>query len=613
MKTNTAKQYVEEFRKKLALDSPEDAFPAWYLNYVLAQSETIALKNSSDISEFGGKRNYDFGIDGFNLSIINDIPILVLLQAKYSTQINYISKGFRDLVKCLPLLSSMLDKIDTDVPFQNKVLINLKAAINKLSDEKRKILQVEFIVIHLSDDDETVLAHKTDAARKDLAEEIEYKIPNHNVRIKQEGPKEWGSFTPVIPAEWITIKMKGFADIENYNGTMSKMYLGLGYLADLVELYNQRRDNLFLKNVRYFIKSKKNIEKGPSAKMRDTLKDICITGGESPALFAFYHNGITIYGKDVIKDGNNLKIKEPYVLNGCQTIKTSFLFRFDPKFKEKIETDKWETIFIPVRLITSSDDNLIRKVTINNNRQNAMSPAALRANDPIQLDLETRFRERKIFYERQEGAKSNIEDTNPELFDALYEASNSMAVNSIDLARTISASAGEISSALSPAHIFESDNIYKKIFNDKKTSSIAFLIFLQNLHDVIPVILKKDLKLNSNEYGVSSNRLVYFSINLLIKYIEKTQKLDLIYEYGDKLVGKNRNFREDVAKVLDNYHSKITKQLNVHFLSLDNNKNESLMLALDRASKLYKSRNNIFDLVQNIDKEIFLETPTNDL
>ena len=605
MNTNTVKHYVEEFRKKLALDTPEDAFPAWYLNYVLSQPETIALKNSSDSSEYGGKRNFDFGLDAFHLSITGEAPVLTLIQAKYSSQINYISKGFRDLIKSLPLLNSMLDKIDTDVPHQNKVLINLKATLNKLSDEQRQLLQLEFVVIHLSDDDETILAHKTESARKDLAEEVEHKIPNHNVRIKQYGPKDWGSFTNVIPAEWISIKMKGYTNIEHANESNHKMYLGLGFLSDLVELYNQRRDNLFSKNVRYFIKSKKNVEKGPSGKMRDTLKEICISGGESPELFAFYHNGITIYGKDVIEEGENLKIREPYVLNGCQTIKTSFLFRYDNKFKEKVDRDIWSNISIPVRLITSSNENLIRKVTINNNRQNSMSSAALRANDPIQLELENRFRQRKIFYERQEGAKSNIEDTNPELFEALYNSSNYMAVNIVDLARTISAASGELSSALSPTHIFEYDNLYTKVFSDKKLRSIAFLIFLQNLHDVIPVVLKKDLKLKDNEYGVSRNRLVYFSINLLIRYIEKKKNLDLIYDYGDRLVGKNKVFRDDVAKILSNYHSKITQQLNKHFLTLDNNRNESLMQALEKAARLYRSQNSIFDLVHNIDEDIF--------
>ena len=604
MNTNTVRHYIEEFRKKLALDSPEDAFPAWYLNYVLSRSETMALKNSSDCSEYGGKRNYDFGVDGFDIAIKNNLLILTLIQAKYSTQINYISKGFKNFIKVLPLLNCMLDKIDANVPYQNKVLINLRAELNNLSNEQRQSLQLDFLVIHLSDDDEAILAHKTEAVRKDLAEEIEIKLPNHNAKLKQEGPKDWGSFTPIISSEWVSVKMKGYTNLDSNTQDNYNMYLGLGYLTDLVELYNERRDNLFSKNVRYFIKSKKNVEKGPSGKMRDTLKEICITRTESPELFSFYHNGITIYGKDILPDGTNIKIRDPYVLNGCQTIKTSFLFRYDSRFKDRIVRDIWKDITIPLRLITTSNENLIRKITINNNRQNSMSSAALRANDPVQLELETRFRERKIFYERQEGARSNLEDNNPELFDRLYELSNSMAINIVDLARTISAAAGDMSAALSPSHIFEYDNLYSKIFDEKRIKSITLLIFLQNLHDVIPVVLKKHLKLWESEYGISKNRLVYFTINLLFRYFEKTNNFNLIYDYGDRLFGKNRMFREDVAKILDNRHSKITKLLNENFLSLDNNRNESLMNALEKSARNFKSKRNIFDMVEYLDDEL---------
>lgn len=607
MNYNTVKHYVEAFRNKLALDSVEDSFPAWYLNFVLGQPETTALKNSSDTSEYGGKKNYDYGVDAFYLDEKGENSLLKIIQAKYSTSPNYISKGFRDLIKCLSLLGSMIEGVDTDVPQQNKVLINLKAVLNGLNDEKRHALQLEFIVIHLSDEDETIIAHKTEAARKSLVEEIEYYLPNHNSRIKQEGPKDWGNVTQVIPAEWIELRMKGFSNIEHANESRHKMYLGIGYVADLVELYNQRRDSLFSKNVRYFIKSKKNIEKGPAAKMRDTLKDICINGQESPELFTFYHNGITIFGKDITEENGHLRIRDPYVLNGCQTIKTSFLFRYDTKFKERIKLDTWNKISIPVRLITSSDENLIRQVTINNNRQNSMSAAALRANDPIQLELENRFRYRKIFYERQEGAKNNIEDTNPELFDKLFELSNYMEVNIVDLARCLAASAGEMSAALSPSHIFEYDNLYVKTFSAKRLKSISFLIFLQNLNDVMPVVLKKHLKLRENEYGITRNRLVFFTINLLIRYFEKSQNLDLVYEYGDRLVGKNHDFRNDVSKMLGNHRSKITMLLNKYFLTLDNNRNESLMNALEKASRLFRCQRNIFDMIDNIDTEIFAE------
>jgi hypothetical protein len=49
----------------------------------------------------------------------------------------------------------------------------------------------------------------------------------------------------------------------------------------------------------------------------------------------------------------------------------------------------------------------VRSVTVNNN-QNAMSSAALRPNDPVQIRLERRFKQRRVFYQHQEGAFDNI-------------------------------------------------------------------------------------------------------------------------------------------------------------------------------------------------------------
>ncbi len=59
---------------------------------------------------------------------------------------------------------------------------------------------------------------------------------------------------------------------------------------------------LFSKNVRYYLKSRRNVEKGPASRIKETLKQACATTGDagiSPELFAFYHNGVTLIAKSV--------------------------------------------------------------------------------------------------------------------------------------------------------------------------------------------------------------------------------------------------------------------------------------------------------------------------
>lgn len=71
-------------------------------------------------------------------------------------------------------------------------------------------------------------------------------------------------------------------------------------------------DQLYEKNVRQFLGSRRKINKG-----------IAKTLHESPELFGLYNNGITIVVSDFSnKPDGSCVLFEPYVVNGCQTTKT---------------------------------------------------------------------------------------------------------------------------------------------------------------------------------------------------------------------------------------------------------------------------------------------------
>ena len=50
-------------------------------------------------------------------------------------------------------------------------------------------------------------------------------------------------------------------------------------------------------------------------------KGIVTTLNEKPHLFGLYNNGITIVASDYVKSDsdNTVEIRDPYVVNGCQT------------------------------------------------------------------------------------------------------------------------------------------------------------------------------------------------------------------------------------------------------------------------------------------------------
>src|SRR5262249_45274589 len=267
--------------------------------------------------------------------------------------------------------------------------------LHRIVPTVREQLALEFVVLHLSGDEDEIIVHRTAPARGALKEAIEDALPSRTYTIGNIGPRKmmFNSLEMmVVPpiAEPLTLQAVGSA--ATHNGREVKMYYGIGKLSELVEMYRSRRDLLFSKNVRYFLSKKSNLEKGPSGRMRETLKSICIDQTLEPELFSFFHNGVTIYAEHVELKESALDLRSPYVLNGCQTVKTAFLFASDPRLKNRIHQERWNSITVPVRITMTRDEALIRTITINNNRQNTISPSALRANDPVQLQLQERFR-----------------------------------------------------------------------------------------------------------------------------------------------------------------------------------------------------------------------------
>jgi len=606
MNKNEVRFEVEKFRERTAYgDSNADCFPPWYLHQAYRISEIEAQNQSSEQSaDEGGVRGYDFGLDAFYLDRSESKTKLVVIQAKYSESLSYISKGFKDLERCLPQIQNQLAAVGSDVPIQNKVLVNLRSALNRLDPEARKALDIELLVIHLCDADHEIIGSRTREARESLKEAAQESFPDRVCVIKDIGPREMGPQQEIaVSSPWIPLTLNSPA-LPPVKVGSAEMYYGVGFLSELVDLYLQRRDALFSKNVRYFIKDKKNTEKGAAGKMKQTLRQICIESDLDPEIFALYHNGVTVFAHDIEPTESVIRVREPYVLNGCQTIKNAYLYLYNPRNRNRISEDKWKRILVPLRILCTKDDDLTRSVTINNNRQNAISYAALRANDPVQIQLEERFKKARIFYERQEGAYASLEDSNPEIIEEEYANTRGKLVNIVDLARSIAAAAGEIYYAKHPSDLFEIDAAYNRVFSGKRLASLVLLTFLQNLHDVISLVLKKDLDLEQDGKGPKPGSLGYYAMCLLLRHLAKQREYDVIVEFGNSLWGRNEQFRGEVTLLLDNRHSGIKGALKEKFLTLEDSRADSLNGAFSRAEASLRLRNDIdvFEIFKNLDE-----------
>jgi hypothetical protein len=597
MNQEFVKQEVAAFREKWVFgNSDDDVFAAWYLSRRYQVAPSDAVTQTADGSE-GGRRNYDYGLDGFNIvQSTGERPTLVLIQAKYTDSLTAIAAGLQDLEKSLPRVSEALRCVPSEAPLENRVLVSLRRRIFELDADSRAGLKVRFEVIHLSDADELIVRTNTRRQWDELADSIAADPSLESwapAEIALVGPSLMGGAfppPPPPPALWHDLAVNSVPLTVTLHDRPVTMHSGIGRLTQLVDLYNERRSDLFAKNVRYFINSKQNEERGPSGKIKETLKQMCVPQrgdfGIDPELFAFHHNGVTIFARDVKQDaeGHVTDVRDPYVLNGCQTIRSAFDFRYGTRTANRIDAARWARVAVPVRVITTQDENLVRQITVSTNRQNSMTPSALRANDEVQISLERRFREAGIFYERQRGALDELLKANTARLND-YSKTNARAVNIDSLARCLAAAAGEFDHAHSPSHIFESDQAYARVFSGERTRSIRLLVVLQNLHDVLPAILKNDLGLEQqNPKAPRKTRLLYYSMCLLLRYLARDGNRDWISMYGQELLGRQSGFRSDTVRELDNYHSGIKRALKERFLSLEETKAETLRDAFRRAA-----------------------------
>jgi hypothetical protein len=113
--------------------------------------------------------------------------------------------------------------------------------------------------------------------------------------------------------------------------------------------------------------------------------------------FWFLNNGITIVCDyfDPVTDPDNpvVKVKNMQIVNGCQTATTLALAQREGKLAPDVR--------VLVRIYETSDNDLVNKIVLTTNNQNKISSRDLRANDPMQQDMQRAFRIYNYYYERK--------------------------------------------------------------------------------------------------------------------------------------------------------------------------------------------------------------------
>ena len=199
-----------------------------------------------------------------------------------------------------------------------------------------------------------------------------------------------------------TLKFKKPEEAEIKSGTFVTFY---AKATDIVAAARREGSALFDANVRYELSSSNiNEEIRRTASHPRTMK-----------LFHLYNNGITITAKGWTYRDNQrvVEMREPAVINGCQTVRT--LARVKKELEEGGDASLHalsafdDTCLVLVRLIKQDfvdRDEIVRAT----NTQNAMEPRNLLSNRTEQRQFEKEFSEFGWFYERKDGSADALRE-----------------------------------------------------------------------------------------------------------------------------------------------------------------------------------------------------------
>ena len=159
--------------------------------------------------------------------------------------------------------------------------------------------------------------------------------------------------------------------------------------TEIGRLVNDNPDGaVFDLNIRRFLGSRGAVNKD--------IQATC-TNVDASYEFWFLNNGITVVCEkfDPVTDPDNahVKLQNLQIVNGCQTATTIALAQKAGKLASDVR--------VLTRVYQTQDPKLVDKIVLTTNNQNQISSRDLRANDPVQVDMERAFEIYGYYYERK--------------------------------------------------------------------------------------------------------------------------------------------------------------------------------------------------------------------
>lgn len=441
----------------------EDYFGLLYLEQEHKMPREAALNQIA----FGAR---DYGCDGFYFD--EQRRNLYLYQFKFSSSYSQFKASFQRLIgDGMERIFAAPNRDDS----KNQMLLQLRSC---LVENRSFIDQVCIRFVFTGDPLDAERSSVLDKLREDLENKkylVDRFFTGRDVGLVvqfRSSTGRIGSVDETPPTAVFEVAMSTQLCVEGPNSEM--MIIGLLPLLELPQMHRELKSRFFDNNIRYGLGENEAVNRAISK----ALRQIAVDGSESPSVFAFNHNGITLYAERVESRDGHMRLVAPRLLNGAQTVATLTKFleqnKDNPKLKEGLT--RLQEARVLCRVITNADQKFVTRVTINNNRQNPVEPWNLHATDMIQLELQDKVKQDLgIYYERQENA---FDQLSPEDLEDYGIREDFRAIQMLKVTQTFLLTDGAISRLSEMRRVFEDDKAYEQVFRQGRLKADSRHILL---------------------------------------------------------------------------------------------------------------------------------------
>jgi len=374
------------------INKPEYAFNYW----ILSNLYHLDINTCQDsITEYNDK-----GIDCF-VHFEEDKELYIIQNKYYSVDTKLSSKEISDFIS-RPLasledgnykneeLQSIYNKIKNDNSY--KIFLHFYATKNNKSEDIKNIIKntnVNDFIFDFFD----LNAIKEKYYGKSFKED---QVFNFTFSIKNKG-----TFLAIRPLEYELYNLKPTFYIM---AKVSEVY-------NLLKYANDKQYPLFEQNIREYLGTTSGINKGIITTLRDK---------NERNNFFYYNNGITIIAKKAEADSKSIKVENPQIVNGCQTVNSIF------EVLKKDNPKNYDDVFVMVKILVIEDtkNNFYRDVVKYNNSQNAINEKVFAATlDPF-FRIQEGLKKYGILLNVKQSDKNQNKSIDKKTFNELINKAN---------------------------------------------------------------------------------------------------------------------------------------------------------------------------------------------